>query len=118
MIDNYSYLGSIHVTPRAVATIAYYAAIQSYGIVGFTTKNIMDGLANALVKDPTKGVDVHYDGQDIMIDLYVIVEYGTRITSVASSVSHTVKFKVEQALGIPVKAVNIHIQGLRISNID
>ena len=118
MTENSSYLGSIHVTPRAIATIAYHEAMQSYGVVGFTTKNLMDGLANVLVKDPTKGVDVHYDGQYIIIDLYVIVEYGTRITSVADSVSHTVRFKVEKALGMPVQAVNIHIQGLRISNID
>jgi uncharacterized alkaline shock family protein YloU len=78
----------------------------------------MDGLAHVLVKDPTKGVEVQYDGQFIKIDLYVIIEYGTRIKSVAASVSNTVRFQVEKALGMPISEVNVHVRGLRISNYD
>mgnify|MGYP000577915670 FL=1 len=70
------------------------------------------------MKDPTNGVEVHYDGQEIKIDLYVIIEYGTRIKSVASSVSNTVRFQVERALGMPIGEVNVHVRGLRISNYD
>lgn len=111
-------LGSIHVSPRAIASIAYHATLQSYGVVGLTSKNLVDGLAQVLVKDPTYGVEVHYDGQNINIDLYVIIEYGTRIKSVADSVSHSVRFQVERALGMPVNSVNVHVRGLRISNFD
>ena len=111
-------LGSIHVTPRAIATIAYHAASESYGVVGLANKNLVDGLAQALVKDPTHGVEVHYDGLHINIDIYIIVEYGTRIKSVAKSVSNTVRYNVEKALGLPVNQVNVHVQGLRISELD
>ena len=48
----------------------------------------------------------------------VVVEYGTRITSVANSVANSVRFHVEKALGMPIHAVNVHIQGLRVSNPD
>jgi uncharacterized alkaline shock family protein YloU len=92
--------------------------LQSYGVVGLASKNLVEGLAQALVKDPTNGVEVHYDGQEIKIDLYVIIEYGTRIKSVASSVSNTVRFQVERALGMPIGEVNVHVRGLRISNYD
>jgi uncharacterized alkaline shock family protein YloU len=118
MTDENSSLGSIFVSPRAVTTIAYHAAMQSYGVVGFTSKNLVSGWANAIVKEPAQGVDVNYDGEKITIDLYVIIEYGTRITSVASSVENTVRFHVERALGLPVHAVNVHVQGLRVSDID
>jgi uncharacterized alkaline shock family protein YloU len=64
------------------------------------------------------GVDVHYDGQTIKIDLYIVVEYGTRITSVSSSVADNVAYQVEKALGIPVSHVDVHVRGLRISNPD
>jgi len=111
-------LGSIHVAPRAIATIAYHAARESYGVVGLAHKNLMNGLAQALVKDPTHGVEVHYDGTQINIDIYVIIEYGTRITSVASSVSNTVRYHVEKALGLPVNEVNVHVRGLRVSELD
>jgi len=108
-------LGGIHVSPRAIATIAYHAARESYGVVGLANKKLVDGLAQALVKDPTHGVEVHYDGEHIIIDVYIIIEYGTRIKSVANSVSNTVRYHVEKALGLPVDSVNVHVQGLRIS---
>ncbi len=118
MSDETTPLGSISVSPRAIANIAYHAALETYGIVGLASKNIVNGLAQALVKDPTYGVEVHYDGEHINIDLYVIVEYGTRIKSVAHSVNNTVRFHVEKALGMPVNEVNVHVRGLRVSNLD
>jgi uncharacterized alkaline shock family protein YloU len=111
-------IGSIHVSQRAVATIAYQAALESYGVVGLAPKNLINGLTNVLVKDPTHGVEVRYDGENINIDIHIVIEYGTRIKSVASSVANTVRFHVEKALGMPVNQVNVHVNGLRISDLD
>ena len=111
-------LGTIHISPNAVATIAYHAIRQSYGVVGLAPKNLAEGLAHSITKEPTRGVSVHYAGANIDIDIHVIVEYGTRITSVATSVANTVRYHVEKALGMPVNKINIHIQGLRVSNPD
>ncbi len=118
MSDEKMPIGSIHISPRAIATIAYQAARQSYGVVGLAPKNLVNELTQVVVKDPTLGVEVHYDGDSINIDMYVIVEYGTRIKSVADSVSNTVRYQVERAVGMPVNQINIHIQGLRISDLD
>jgi uncharacterized alkaline shock family protein YloU len=118
MSDEVTPLGSIHISPQAIATIAYQATMQSYGVVGLAAKNLLDGLANVIVKDPTHGIDVHYDGETIDIDIYVIVEYGTRIKSVAASVANTVRYKVEKAIGLPINNINVHVQGLRISDED
>jgi len=78
----------------------------------------MSNLTNVLVKDPMQGVEVNYDGEIIIIDMYIVIEYGTRIKSVASSVANTVKYHVEKALGMPVTQVNVHVSGLRISSLD
>ncbi len=118
MSDEKMPIGSIHISPRAIATIAYQAARQSYGVVGLAPKNLVNEITQVVVKDPTLGVEVHYDGDCINIDMYVIVEYGTRIKTVADSVSNTVRYQVEKAVGMPVNEINIHIQGLRISDID
>ena len=111
-------IGSIHVSPQAIATIAYQSALESYGVVGLAAKNIIDGLTNVIVKDPTHGIEINYDGQRVNIDIYIIIEYGTRIKTVAHSVANTVRFHVERALGIPINEINIHVQGLRVSSID
>lgn len=111
-------LGRITISPRAIATIAANAASQSYGVVGMASKNIVEGISNVLTKDPHHGVNVKADEDAITIDMYVIVEYGTRISSVAKSVANAVRYKVEQSLGMPVRAVNVHVQGLRVTDTD
>jgi uncharacterized alkaline shock family protein YloU len=107
--------GSVHIAPRAIATIAYQAAVESYGVVGLASKNMFDGLSNFIVKDPTHGIEVHYEEEAILIDLYIVVEYGTNIKAVADSVASTVRFHVEKALGLPIQGINVHVQGLRVS---
>jgi uncharacterized alkaline shock family protein YloU len=111
-------LGGVHISPNAVATIAYHATLQSYGVVGLAPKNIADGIVNAITRDPNRGISVHYDGEDIDIEIHIIVEYGTRINTVAESVANTVRYQVEKALGMKVNAINIHVAGLRVSNLD
>jgi uncharacterized alkaline shock family protein YloU len=112
---NESY-GRIDISPTAVATIASEAVNQCYGVVGMANKNLVNGIANLLSRDSKRGIDVSFEDSGIVIGIYVIVEYGTRIRIVAESIQNTVKFHVEKALGMPVKAVNVYVQGLRLSN--
>ncbi|HEX7555185.1 MAG TPA: Asp23/Gls24 family envelope stress response protein [Leptolinea sp.] len=118
MSESNNKFGNIFISHRAIATIACQSALESYGVVGLAAKNLAEGLAQILVKDPTLGVEVQFDGHSILIDLFIIVEYGTRITSVSSSIADSVAYQIEKTLGIPVSHVNIHVRGLRISNPD
>ena len=111
-------LGSIHISPNAVASIAYQATLQSYGVVGLAPKNLAEGITATITHEPAHGISVRYNGEDIDIDVHIIVEYGMRIASVAHSVANAVRFQVEKALGMPIHTVNVHIQGLRVSNPD
>jgi uncharacterized alkaline shock family protein YloU len=110
--------GRITIAPNAIATIASYAAMQSYGVVGMAAKNIVDGIAHILARDPSHGVDVKVSNGQLVIDVYVIIEFGTRISSVASSVANAVHYQVERAIGMPVTAVNVHVIDLRVSAPD
>ncbi len=111
-------LGSIHISPNAIATIAYHATLQSYGIVGLAPKNLAEGIATTITREPTRGVNVHFDNDKLEIDIFIIVEYGTRIASVSQSVTNAVRYQVEKVVGLKVHKVNVHVQGLRISNPD
>lgn len=111
-------LGRILISHRAIATIASQAALSSYGVVGMAPRNFVMGITRAVARDPRHGVEVRTVDGRIVIDLYVIVEYGTRITSVAASVANTVRYQVERALGTPVAAVNVNVLDLRVSHID
>ena len=111
-------LGHIEISPNAIATIASQAVMQSYGVVGMAHKNVVDGLTNMLTRDPRHGVEVLVNDGRITINLYIVVEYGTRISSVANSVANLVRFNVEKTLGLTVGEINVHVQGLRVSSPD
>ena len=109
-------LGNIDISSTTILTIATRAVHQCYGVVGMASKNVVDGIAQLLTRDARRGIDVSFTDEGIVIDVYVIVEYGTRIRIVAQSIQNTVKFHVEKAMGTPVKAVNVYVQGVRISD--
>ena len=108
-------LGTIDISPTAVATISNQAINQCYGVVGMASKNLVNGIAHVLSRDSRRGIGVTIEDDKITIDVYVIVEYGVRIRAVAESIQHTVTFHVEKALGLPVAAVNVYVQGLRMN---
>jgi uncharacterized alkaline shock family protein YloU len=112
-------LGTIQVSPRAIAVIASQAVLSCYGVVGMSPATMRDGIAEILQVDSYhRGVEVSVVDDRVIIDLYVVVEYGMRISEVAHNVMGSVKFAVERSLGMPVAEVNVRVQGLRISNQD
>ena len=109
-------LGKIEVSPMAIAAIASMAVLECYGVVGMASSSLRHGLAEILGKDNSRrGVEVSLVKDQVAIDLFVVLEYGLRISEVAHNIMESVKFNVEKALGIPVAEVNVHVQGLRVS---
>ncbi len=108
-------LGIVDISTNTIATITNQAVNQCYGVVGMSQKNLINGIANFFSSDSRRGIEVTMDedGQ-INIDVYVVVEYGVRIRTVARSIQNTVKFHVEKTLGLPIHEVNVFVQGLRL----
>jgi len=106
--------GRIEVFPSAVAAIAGHAATGCYGITGTAGRGLRDGFAELLRRENVdKGVDVVQMDDGLVIDVYVIVQYGIRITEVAHNLQETVKFEVERSVNVPVLRVNVNVQGVR-----
>lgn len=107
-------LGKITIDDQVIATIAGLAATECYGIVGMAARRFKDGIAELLGRENlSRGVVVSFKDGGIVIDLNVIIGYGTRISEVAHNVSSQVRYRVEQSTGMPVWAVNISVQGVR-----
>jgi len=111
--------GRIEVAPQAIGTIAGRAVIECYGVVGMASKRLRSGAAELLPAERYhQGVVVQFQNEQIIIDLYVVLEYGLRISEIAHNVMSSVKFAVEKMLGVPVVQVNVNVQGLRVSAPD
>jgi uncharacterized alkaline shock family protein YloU len=110
--------GQIDISNEVIATIAGGAAIDCYGIVGMASKNqIKDGLTEILRKENfTRGVIVRQENEEVHIDMYIIVSYGTKISEIAHNVQSKVKYTLEKTVGLAVDSVNIYVQGVRVTN--
>ena len=109
-------LGKVEVSPKAIAHLASRAAQRSYGVVGLAPRNARPGWAELLRREEAyKGVEVSFPDGKVCIDLYVVIEYGTRISEVARNIMSGVKFAVESALGVAGVQVNINVQDIRVS---
>lgn len=107
--------GTVTIDNFVVAKIAGYTAIDCYGIVGMAGRSMKDGLVRLLkLQSLTKGISVTTEGQELVIDLHIIVEYGTNVPAICESIISTVKYKVEECTGVTVKCVNVIVDGIRI----
>jgi uncharacterized alkaline shock family protein YloU len=79
---------------------------------------LKDGLTEILRKENfTRGIVVRQEEDDVHIDMYIIVSYGTKISEIAHNVQTKVKYTLEQTVGLTVDSVNIYVQGVRVTNV-
>ncbi|CAG9607454.1 Asp23/Gls24 family envelope stress response protein [Pseudoneobacillus rhizosphaerae] len=110
--------GQIDISNEVIATIAGGAAVDCYGIIGMASKNqLKDGLTEILRRENfTRGVIVRQENEEVHIDMYIIVSYGTKISEVAHNVQSKVKYTLDKTVGLAVDSVNIFVQGVRVIN--
>ena len=106
-------LGKIEVMPNAIHTIATQAISECYGVVGITAPRLHNGQAVLLPPEQRNaGVQVRLVDDQIIVEVFVALEYGLRMSEIAHNIMSSVKFSIEKMLGVPVAHVNVNIQGL------
>lgn len=107
-------LGEIFVANSVIAEISGAVAAKCYGVVGMATRSKKDGIVNLLKRDSmAKGIGVSVDNSGVAIEMHIIVEYGTNITSVCKSIVNRVRYTVENAVGLKVSKVDVRVEGIR-----
>ena len=112
-------IGNIKISVEVVSTIAGIAASEIEGVFCMYT-SFVDGVAQRLgaKKSASKGVRVDMSGSSVIIDLYIVVEYGVKIPELAWEIQENVKNSVETMTGMDVEKVNIHIEGISFDGAD
>lgn len=108
-------LGSIKIADDVIAVCGMNAALQTEGVASLS-KGISESISNMLGKEPAhRGIKVVQSEDGIVIDIFPIVIFGVKIPEVAFQIQRNVKRDVEEMVEAPVKAVNIHVQGVDIT---
>ena len=113
-------LGNVDISNEVIASIVGCAPTDIYGIVGMASKNqLRDGFNEILKRENyTKGVVVRQEDSGTVVDVYIIVGYGVKISEVCRNVQSKVKYNLETMLGAPTAKVNVYVQGVKVLEED
>lgn len=116
---NVEIANNLIISEDVIGIIAGIATAEVEGVSGMTL-GLVDGINQILGsnKKYSKGVKIELDGNNVVIDLYVIVKYGVRIPDVAFSIQNAVKSEVETMTGLNVQSVNINVQGVTFDKVE
>lgn len=116
---NVEIANNLVISEDVIGIIAGIAAAEVEGVSGMTL-GLVDGINQILGsnKKYSKGVKIELEGNNVVIDLYVIVKYGVRIPDVAFSIQNSVKTQVETMTGLNVQSVNINVQGVTFDKVE
>ena len=102
--------GQIQIADEVVGVIAVTAALEVEGVVaGSHGKGITEFFGK---KGHTKCTKVVKDENDAVVDMEIIVKFGTKVQKVATEVQERVKSTVETMTGLNVPVVNVSVSGV------
>ena len=116
MIKFENHLGSIEIAHSFLINLAGNAATNCFGVAGMATAGTRQGIKHYFFKkkeNPEKGVRVRFSKNKLVIELHIIVAYGMNISAVVKSITHKVRFTVEEITGISVASVNVFVDSMQ-----
>ena len=102
-------LGKIEIAPNVLEIVAGIATTEVKGV------NRMRGSFTDLIsrkKEHGKGVKLTYNGDDLIVDIYVYLNYGVSVPKVALEIQDQVAQQLLFMTELQVKEVNVHVQGM------
>lgn len=121
-MDTYEYIHKETLTDEkfsdnVLAICAINATLRTKGVIS-VVGGLTDSISENILKKETlsKGVKVNQEEDGVILDVYVILKYGSKIPAVAWDIQENVKKEVESMTDKKVKAVNIHVQKIKLTD--
>lgn len=107
--------GSVNYSDEVLANIIGVSTMECYGVVGMASRNAKDGLWELIrAESLSKGVKLYNKDNKLCIELYIIVQYGTKISVIANNIIQKVKYNIEKYTGLNVGSITVNVQGVRV----
>lgn len=107
--------GYVDYSEEVIANIVGISTMECYGVVGMASRNAKDGLWELIKSENlNRGVKVRFKDSELFIELYIIGEYGTKISVIANNVIQKIKYNVENYTGLKVSSITVNVQGIRV----
>ncbi len=114
MIKVQKYLGNVKISDRYIKSLIGHAVNSCFGVVKMNSYGTLQDLASffKLVDPLDMGVFVNQRNNGLLIDLHLVVSYGVNISAISDSISHKVKYVVEEETGLKVEKIKVYIDSI------
>ena len=97
--------GMVTVEPEVLETIARFSALSVPGVVQLVEKEV-----DRILGLQGKSVGVHVDAGKVTVDLSIVAGPDISLLRLGRSVQYEVTRAIQNMIGMPVDAVNVHIE--------
>jgi len=97
--------GMVTVEPEVLETIARFSALSVPGVVQLVEKDV-----DRILGLQGKSVGVHVDAGRVTVDLSIVAGPDLSLLRLGRTVQYEVTRAIQNMIGMPVDAVNIHIE--------
>ncbi|MFC3039027.1 Asp23/Gls24 family envelope stress response protein [Virgibacillus xinjiangensis] len=109
-------LGTVEIAPEVIEVIAGLAATEVDGLYAMRG-NFASGVAEKFGRTThTKGVKVELTDTGILIDLFVILNYGVSIPQVAQNIQSVIRQTIKNMTALEIKEINVHVVGMQMEH--
>lgn len=104
--------GQVKISDEVIGIISGIAATDIDGVNSMHT-GFVEGFSNLFNKNNySKGIKVDINNENVIVDLYVNIDYGYKISKVAKEVQDKVKNEIEAMTNLKVIKVNVNVQNI------
>ena len=105
-------LGSLRIHHHVLSQIAAQAALRTAGVIRVGRPPHHSWREWLGLYPSRRPIHIRTEGQNVKLNLVVIVVFGVHIPSVISQVQETVKEAIEEMTGLNVVEVNVDVEGI------
>lgn len=115
MISYETRLGKINISEGYLEKLIGNEVVSCFGVVGMVANSNRQRIVTKFSKTEhvDTGIRVYESGENINVEIHIVVTYGMNINAIAASITEKVKYVVKKVTGIVVDKVIVKVDGIK-----
>lgn len=111
-------LGKVEIAPEVIEVMAGIAASEIDGLSSMRGTFATGVVERFGKKSHSKGVKVELTDDGILIDLFVVLNFGVSIPTVAQQLQDNIRQTIKNMTAMEIAEINIHVVGIQMDGME
>lgn len=107
-------LGKVEIAPVVIEVIAGIATTEIKGVYSRRGNFATDVAERFGLKSHGKGIKVELTETGVVIDVFVVFDYGVTIPVVAQKVQENIRLTLKTMTALEIQEINVHVVGVQM----